>query len=86
MSCCSVRYVVKEGGQWRQGVGAKAPEFSHQVLPQLAIHQRHSQVLFRGGQQLTIICTLQVQLHVWGEKTLTKGFVLDSSSFFQLVW
>ncbi len=57
-STCIIRYMVKEGGQWRQGVGAKAAEFSHQVLPQLAVHQRHSQVLFRRGQQFTVICPL----------------------------
>lgn len=60
----SVHYIVKKGGEWRQGVAAQAAEFSHQVVPQLVVHQRHSQIAFRRGQQLPIVCTLQVQLHV----------------------
>lgn len=63
-----LRYVIEEGGQWWQGVGAKAVKLSHQVLPQFAVHKRHSHVLFGGGQELTVVCTLQVELHVLGQE------------------
>lgn len=64
----SVRYVVEEGWQRRKSIGAKAAEFSHQVFSQLAVHQRHGQVVFRRGQRLPVVGALQMQLHVWGEK------------------
>lgn len=64
-----VRYVIQEGGQRREGVGAQAAELGHQVLPQPAIHQRHSQVVLGGGQQLPVVRALQVQLQVCGEQS-----------------